>query len=293
MRMRPGWLCLLVACSSPTAPPSNQASTTRSIPIVDSHVHLTFLPVADQLAAHGVLAAVDLGAPLHAFTTPYPIQVLRSGPMLTRPNGYPLDSWGSGGYGLGCATETRIDDEIDDLKNRGAGVIKLALDPNGLDPELARAAVQHAHQSKLKVVAHALSDASARLAAEIDVDVLAHTPLEPLSPPTVAAWRAASQRGERAVISTLAAFGGSDIALANLATLREAGVIVLYGTDLGNLRIDGPSSAEIELLHRAGLDTAAIDAAMTTVPWRFWGFPIGSERSGPGAEPLGSVTRGR
>jgi hypothetical protein len=270
--MRRSWLCFIVACSSPNPPPSNQATKPSAAPIVDSHVHLTILPVADRLAAHGVLAAVDLGAPLYALGTRYPIRVLRSGPMLTRSGGYPLDSWGVNGYGVGCDAAEEIGEEIDDLKNRGAGVIKLALDDNGLDPELARSAVRYAHLRKLKVIAHALSDASARLAADIDVDVLAHTPLEPLAPETIAAWQLASQRGDRAVISTLAAFGGSEVALANLARLRDVGVVVLYGTDLGNLRVDGPSPAEIELLHRAGLDTAAIDAAMTTVPWRFWGF---------------------
>ena len=74
------------------------------------------------------------------------------------------------------------------------------------------------------------------------------------------------------MISTLAAFGGSDEAIDNLRRLHAAGVTVLYGTDLGNLRIEGPSQDEIALLRRAGLTTEEITAAMSTVPARFWGF---------------------
>ena len=74
------------------------------------------------------------------------------------------------------------------------------------------------------------------------------------------------------MISTLAAFG-APAAIDNLRKLRAAGCIILYGTDLGNLRDAGPSAAEIHLLEEAGLDNAAITAAMTTVPAKFWGVP--------------------
>jgi len=268
-------VCLLVACSAPPPAPTKPASTTRttSTPpkatIIDSHVHLAYYPVADQLAAHGVGAAVDLAAPERALGTKYPLTVIQSGPMLTRPGGYPLDSWGKDGYGIACAKRDCIMSAIERLAGGGARVIKIALDDNGLDPALALFASRRAHQLGLKVAVHALSDAGARHAAAIDADVLAHTPLELLAQQTVDAW--ASRKG-RAVISTLAAFGGSDEAIDNLRRLHEAGVVVLYGTDLGNLRIDGPSQDEIALMRRAGLNEEEVTAAMTTVPWTFWGF---------------------
>ena len=69
------------------------------------------------------------------------------------------------------------------------------------------------------------------------------------------------------MISTLAAFGGSDGRDRKPArSCAPPGVTVLYGTDLGNLRDAGPSADEIALLRAAGLDDAAITAAMTTVP---------------------------
>ena len=50
---------------------------------------------------------------------------------------------------------------------------------------------------------------------------------------------------------------------------------VLYGTDLGNTRDAGPSADELKLLREAGLDDAAITAAMTTAPLAFWGVAAG------------------
>ncbi len=260
------WIFLLAACGAPQ-PPAPGDGGVHWPPIVDSHVHLTFDPVGVALAAHGVLAAVDLASPERAVTRgadPEPLVVLRAGPMLTHPGGYPLDAWGSAGYGIGCADEACVRAAIDRLAGDGARVIKLALDDDGLHPALAPAAVAAAHAHHLIVAAHALSNASAAVAAAAGVDVLAHTPVERLADATVAAWKG------RAVISTLAAFGGSAAAIDNLERLRAAGATILYGTDLGNLRVDGPSGDELDLLREAGLDDAAIAAAMTTTPIAFW-----------------------
>ncbi len=53
---------LLAACGSATPVPSS-TTLVRSPAIVDSHVHLALWPGDADLAAHGVLFAVDLGAP--------------------------------------------------------------------------------------------------------------------------------------------------------------------------------------------------------------------------------------
>ncbi len=238
-------------------------------PIIDSHVHVTYWPVADKLGARGISTVVDLAAPESAFATKFPIRVISAGPMLTRPDGYPLDSWGADGYGVGCADAACVTSAIDRARSKGARIVKIALGDNGLDPALVPVAISHAHGNKMKVAVHALDDASARLAGTAGADLLAHTPIEPLAAVTIAAWRG------KAVISTLAAFDApSSAAVDNLAKLRAAGCTVLYGTDLGNLRDAGPSAAEIKLLRRAGLDDAAITAAMTTAPAAYWGIPL-------------------
>ena len=260
-------LLAVAACSTPAVSPSPSAQV-RWPPIVDSHVHLAYDPVADELAHRGVLAAVDLAAPESTLGQPSPIIVLAAGPMLTHGGGYPLDEWGAAGYGVGCDDAACVTATIDRLAEHGARVIKLALDGDGLGPALVPTAVAAAHAHGLEVAVHALSDASAALAATAGVDVLAHTPVEHLADATVAAWRG------RTVISTLAAFGGSDSAVDNLRRLRAAGVTVLYGTDLGNTHDAGPSADEVALLRKAGLDDAAITAAMTTTPIAFWGLDL-------------------
>jgi hypothetical protein len=261
-------IALLAACSTPAVTPAAPGATTRWPPVVDSHVHLAYDPVAGELAHRGVLAAVDLAAPEATLGQPSPITVLAAGPMLTHAGGYPLDAWGAAGYGAGCDDAACVTATIDRLAAHGARVIKLALDDDGLAPALVPTAVAAAHAHGLKVAVHALSDASAALAATAGADVLAHTPVEHLADATVAAWRG------RAVISTLAAFGGSDTAVHNLRRLRAGGVTVLYGTDLGNTHDAGPSGDELALLRKAGLDDAAITAAMTTAPIAFWGLDL-------------------
>lgn len=247
----------------------SDAATWLWPPIIDSHVHLAYWAVADELVKSGVEAVVDLGAPEATLGQATAIHVLAAGPMLTHDHGYPLDSWGEGGYGVAASDAASVTAVIDRLVNHGAQVIKLALDGDGLDPALVQVAVAAAHARKRKVLVHALSDASAAIAARAGVDLLAHTPVEPLANATVALWRG------RAVISTLAAFGGSAAAIDNLRRLRAAGATVLYGTDLGNVRVAGPNSEEVALLRKAGLDDAAIADAMTAVPAAYWGLPFG------------------
>ena len=276
-----GLLALVAACGAPQVERTIEVDGERitRIPpntivwpsIVDSHVHLAYWPVADELARRGIGAVVDLAAPEIPKSS---LHVIASGPMLTRPGGYPLDSWGADGYGIGCADAACIDAMIDRIAASGARVLKIALDENGLDPALVPHAVRSAHAKKLKVAVHALSDRAAMLAATAGADLLAHTPVEPLRAETIAAWK------NGAVVSTLAAFAGPagepSSAIENLRALRAAGTTVLYGTDLGNLRDAGPSEDEISLLARAGLSDPAIVDAMTTTAARYWGLPFGS-----------------
>lgn len=130
-------------------------------PIVDSHVHLAVSPVGEQLAAHGVGAVVDLGAPESTLRAAAPLTIIASGPMITQPNGYPLDSWGANGYGIGCSERTCVIAAIDRLAAAGAGVIKLPLDRGGMVAELVAPAVDHAHAKGLKVAVHALTNEAA------------------------------------------------------------------------------------------------------------------------------------
>ena len=236
---------------------------------IDSHVHLAYVPdLAPELASSGIVAVLDLAAPLRTLSVDHaPLRVLNAGPMITAVNGYPLNSWGADGYGLGVDTPAAGTAAVEALVKASVNAIKVPLtEEPTLDDATVRAVVSAAHAHGLKVFSHAVDDANAARAAADGIDVLAHTPTEALTAATLAAWQS------RTVISTLGAFGGSAAALKNLRDLRSGGARVLYGTDFGNTRETGVQSSEITLLMQAGLDGAAIVAAGTLVPAAFLGL---------------------
>jgi imidazolonepropionase-like amidohydrolase len=238
---------------------------------IDSHVHLRFLPVAEELARAGVAAAVDLAAPrsfldelTDAAERP---TVLSAGPMLTAPGGYPTQSWGRDGYGLAVTAPDDARRRVAELADAGARLIKVPFGHGPLlDDDTVAAIVSEAHARGLLVAAHALSDEEAARAGGLGCDILAHTPVEPLREATVARF------ADRAVISTLRAFGGSETTVDNLRRLREAGARVLYGTDLGNTRDARIDPVELDLLAAAGLDGESILAAGSSTPASLWGL---------------------
>ena len=250
---------------------------------IDSHVHLAYRFSAPELARGGIAAAVDLAAPIAFLTKDMrPLRTMLAGPMVTALTGYPTRSWGSDGYGLEISGVQAARAAVDRLHAAGARVIKLPVgdatgggalsmpkNPSILSDRDMKAIADQAHSYGMRVVAHALNDIDVLRAAVAGVDVLAHTPTDPLSDPTVQAWAG------RAVISTLAAFPDLTEPAENLRRLRAGGATVLYGTDMGYTTFPGINPQELELLGKAGLDNEAILAAGTTVPAQFWGFGDG------------------
>jgi len=256
---------------------------------IDSHVHLAYHYSVEgvgqgraALAANGIVGVVDLATPLPALPSYDADRWIAAGPMITAVSGYPTQSWGAAGYGLEVAGADAAAAAVDQLAEAGARVIKIPVDGGAAlnDLELT-AVVQAAHRRGLRVVAHALGDADAARAAAFDVDVLAHTPTAALSDATVALW------SDRAVISTLGAFGGSPTAVDNLRRLHAAGTTVLYGTDFGNSQVEGIDAHELSLLAQAGLTPTEIVAAGTQIPATFWGMQtLGELTSGKSATLL-------
>jgi len=234
---------------------------------IDSHVHLAYFGPVD-LPAAGIAGAVDLAAPLEYLARDHgALAVIHAGPMLTAPGGYPTRGWGVDGYGLPVGSPRAAAAAIDRLADAGARVVKLPIEHGPrLDEATMIAAVERAHARGMKVAVHALGDREAALAARIGADVLAHAPVEPLREATIAAWSG------RAVVGTLAAFGGAPTTVANLAALHEAGATVLYGTDLGNTQVAAIDPQELALLREAGLSPAEVLAAGTRAPAELWGF---------------------
>ena len=165
----------------------------------------------------------------------------------------------------------RLDAGADAIKIfQGAWISPDKLVPMPVDLVNAVAAVAHGRGKLL--LAHP-SDAS-HLASAIEggVDVLTHLVENPgdLDSDTVAAI----QKHGMAVIPTLQLFSRNrnlEKLLAQLEALSEAGVPILFGTDVGFLT-DYDPAREYQLMDRAGLNFPQILAALTTAPAARYGF---------------------
>ena len=240
--------------------------------LIDAHVHLSvageLAKVAEAERKAGIAAVLDLGEPerlLAQLPGLRPLRVLFAGPLLTAPKGYPTQSWGKDGYGGELATVADARAAVERLAKAGASMVKLAFDARFplLDPKVAKAVAEAAHARGLKVAAHALDVKMVRRALDAAVDVLAHTPVEPLPPELVREIGARKLH----VVSTLKSSGGAKAAIANLGKLAAAGAVVVYGTDLGNqFTAPGVDADELGLLAQAGLSPAAILRSATSEP---------------------------
>lgn len=236
---------------------------------IDSHVHLSYLPISAEMAAGGVAAAVDLAAPIDDLgQVEGPMRRLDAGPMVTALQGYPTQSWGANGYGRECGDAQACRAAVAELDAAGVDLIKVPVTPPpSHDASTLAAIVDEAHARDLLVAAHALDVDEALVAATAGADVLAHTPaIGLLSSDIVAAWQ------DRAVISTLAAFGAGPDAIANLESLHAAGATVLYGTDNGNTAYLGIADEELDRMLDAGMDHDEVLRSATSVPAAFWGL---------------------
>ncbi|HEX9694763.1 MAG TPA: amidohydrolase family protein [Actinomycetota bacterium] len=250
--------------------------------IVDAHVHVS-LSTPDAIVAGGVTAALDLGAPIDGAFAPHPpLRMRAAGPLLTAAGGYPTRSWGAGGYGLELAGESNAREAVAMLADRGAAMIKVALtDDPALDDAVLAAVAAAARGRGLRVAAHALGIANVRTAVEAGIDVLAHTPVEPLPDDLIAAL---AMRGVT-VISTVRAFGGAPATRANLRALAAAGCEIVYGTDLGNDGIEpGVDAEELSIVADAlGGALGGVEPALRAATSRaaaLAGFPPARVREG-------------
>ena len=234
---------------------------------IDSHVHLAYYPVSQELLNGGISAVIDLAAPVEFLSQNLqPLEIKRSGPMITSMQGYPTQSWGSNGYGIECADEQSVEDNIIELHNLGAEIIKLPLTspPTLTDPQLNRA-IQAAKNLGLPTVTHAMTNIQVARTGQAGVDILAHAPTEILNETSLSLWE------DKTIISTLYAFGSTN-SVSNLSQLYQRGAKILYGTDLGNTQDAGISTNELLLLAQTGMSNADIIDSGTSIPADFWGF---------------------
>ena len=243
---------------------------------IDSHVHIGFHD-ATTLARGGVTTALDLGWPLEdiAQLSTLPGASIRfAGPILTAPGGYPTRvSWAPRGTGAAVSDPVAAAKLVEELVSAGASVIKIAQEPREgpvLDDGCLRAIVLAAHAAGLLVVSHIGSAAELERALEHGVDIFAHGlwSEEPL--PAGAAERMRAQGVS--VIPTMR-IAPTAARRQHLAAYIDAGVEILYGTDLGNPptepRID---VTELDLMRSAGMSSSQILASATSVPAARFGW---------------------
>jgi imidazolonepropionase-like amidohydrolase len=169
------------------------------------------------------------------------------------------------------------------LLDAGADAIKVFLSSNsgyavvGLD--VLRAIVEESHRARKKVFVHPNTPDDVRSALRAGVDVLAHTTprgawddeiLEAARErrtaliPTLALWKHLMQHDRTSLRDAMV-----DTAIEQLRMWREAGGIVLFGTDYGAIGAD--PGDEYALMRKAGMDADAILASMTSTPADFFG----------------------
>jgi imidazolonepropionase-like amidohydrolase len=177
----------------------------------------------------------------------------------------------------------RLDEGADAIKIfQGAWVSQEKVVSMPLELVKAVAAVAHARGKLL--LAHPSDTAGLSSAIEGGVDVLTHV-VE--SPGDVAPFMVAEMRKRHmAVIPTLKLFGHNrnvDQLLAQLRAYSEAGIPILFGTDVGFVTDYDPAQ-EYRLMDRAGLNFPEILASLTAAPAARYGFGKRKGRLAPGMD---------
>ena len=256
--------------------------TTVAPGFIDAHVHIGLAPPGSVVAS-GVTTVRDLAWPPDRiwklversragdFSGP---RIVAAGQMLTAPGGYPLSAaWAPPGTGRAVAGPTEAPPAVADQADRGATVIKVALNPPAgpvLDASTLAAIVSAAHRRSLRVTGHVHGLTELRKAVDAGVDELAHMLMSTEAIPEGLLRRMVDQ--DMTIVPTLAVRFGRDrrIAVDNLRRFIAAGGRVVYGTDLGNAGPrPGIDPREVKAMARAGMSPLDIIASATVESARY------------------------
>ncbi len=155
-----------------------------------------------------------------------------------------------------------------------------------MQPEIVRAATDAAHQQGALVFAHPSNSDGARVAIENGVDILAHAFPAQISGPWDRTLPAAMALRNMSLIPTLKLWRpvlsklglpaenvsrAVTTAIAQTRACHEAGVTILFGTDVGFLQ-DTDTTEEFRLMAQAGMDYRDILVSLTTAPATRYNF---------------------
>ena len=171
----------------------NVAGKTIMPGIINAHAHYSCDPVVrHHLLMEGVTSVCDLGSSLRCMPN-FEREVdwdnrpaargFKAGPILTVPGGYPATIYGSSWH-YEVSTPEEAEAAVLDLLNRGADVIKIALEPGHpqnpwsvLSLEQVQTIVDVAHAHNIPVRAHVRQAAMLDIALDAGVDSIEHVPV--------------------------------------------------------------------------------------------------------------------
>jgi imidazolonepropionase-like amidohydrolase len=274
---------------------------------IDTHTHhlVNAVPMRRALE-HGVTTLRDLGGPAGvANPGPGNPRELRSGPILTPKNGYPLTVFApaSGVAVFGVQGAVR---QAEMLMHHGSSTITVSLEQGGsvgapwshhtpsqqppwptIGDRQLRAVVKAATAQGKHVAAYLSSSTGVRRALEAGVKEWAHTPCDRVSD------RLLRRAGAARVIvtSTLDTLSNCRGAADNARRLVKYGAVLLYGTDMGHLDVPhGIDGEEIHQLINAGMTAEQALAAATADAGKALGLaPLGQLAPGAPADLIGVV----
>ncbi|GAA2033859.1 amidohydrolase family protein [Catenulispora yoronensis] len=274
-----------------------------------AHVHLDQTP-RDIVLRHGLTTVRDTGGPLVPMAGgDGRLRVLGSGPILTAPGGYPVPVFGPQAA-IEVADADAAREAVRALAVGGAVMVKIGLEPGGsggapwsahaasseppwplLPVETVAAIVAEAHEHGLTVAAHLSGPAGAEVALAAGVDEWAHVPCDPLPDELIEKAAGAGVR----VVGTLATLSRTSGLFPNAIRMAQAGIRLLYGTDLAHPDVPwGISGFELQLMlhtgHGAVTPTEVLAAATARAGDHLGLAPLGRLVPGAPADVIG--TRG-
>jgi imidazolonepropionase-like amidohydrolase len=277
--------------------------------IIDLHTHQLAGGVpGGVIVRHGVTTVRDVGGPRVPPGNNSPVlRMVRAGPILTAPSGYPIPVFGSADVAWEVADAAEARAAVTRLVADGVTVIKIAVEPGGspgapwtahaptapppwpvLPVDVVGAVVDEAHSHGVGVTCHLSGPDGARVALDAGVDEWAHVPCELLPDDLISR---AADAGVH-VISTLDTHARCPGAMDNATRLTAAGVRLLYGTDMAHPDVPwGVDAQELMLMLHAGhgaLTAEDVLAAATARAGAHLGLdPLGQLVAGAPADVIG------
>ena len=213
------------------------------------------------------------------------LRVISSGPIITAPDGYPINIMGADNIAIAVSSEQQARAVVKDFIKGGASIIKIALEPGGeigapwahehdhhsekptlssvhihkawpmLSKALVKVIVDEAHRLNRKVTAHIGESKGAKIALLAGVDEWAHVPCSKLSDTLLK--QVVSKNVT--IVTTLDTLSKCPGATHNAHLLAKLGAHLLYGAEIAHSDIPWGIDAQELILIKQATQMEAVD----------------------------------